>query len=274
MRLVLRQTLRAAWERRQEPHARAQCPVIPYLCPSRRSQGATLPAIPLPRRHEERDWKFPLACRNIGRCTLNSKAAPPGYDSRVVRSLGPREVGVAVKTAALREHFSLEFHRTGLLARTLVVSQQIPLPRDKVFAFFEDPRNLFEITPVWLDFRMVDPLECAVAEGAEFDYTIRWFGVRLRWRSRIIDYHPPLGFTDVQTRGPFGRWEHLHTFSPHGRDTRMHDRIAFRLPLAAAPVEPLIRRHLAEIFCYRAERIAQWAAGTMERRLSEGTPSD
>jgi ligand-binding SRPBCC domain-containing protein len=84
----------------------------------------------------------------------------------------------------------------------LMTSQVLALPRDMAFTFFEDPKNLFEITPDWLDFSLLDREKSDVFEGAEFDYTIRWLGQKLMWRSRIVAYKPPERFTDIQIRGP------------------------------------------------------------------------
>ena len=36
----------------------------------------------------------------------------------------------------------------------LKTTQTLPIQREKAFAFFESPQNLFEITPDWLDFRI------------------------------------------------------------------------------------------------------------------------
>jgi hypothetical protein len=72
----------------------------------------------------------------------------------------------------------MEFRCIDLLTRSLTTSQILPLAPDKVFPFFEDPGNLPEITPDWLDFRMAEGTRSTVCEGAEFLYTIRLFGLR------------------------------------------------------------------------------------------------
>ena len=49
----------------------------------------------------------------------------------------------------------------------------LPIPHEKAFVFFENPKNLFDITPDWLDFRMVTSENGEkVFEGAEYDYYI------------------------------------------------------------------------------------------------------
>ncbi len=151
----------------------------------------------------------------------------------------------------------------------LSASQVLPVMRAKVFSFFEDPRNLFQITPAWLDFRMLDSSKSAVFEGAEFDYTIRWLFLKMLWRSRITGYRPPESFTDIQLRGPYRYWSHLHSFSEAEEGTLMTDEVTYRLPFGPFGMflhRLIIRRQLREIFCYRAARIAQWAAGDFRNR--------
>jgi ligand-binding SRPBCC domain-containing protein len=74
--------------------------------------------------------------------------------------------------------FTIKFHRLDRATHQLKASQVLALPRNQVFAFFEDPLNLFDITPDWLSFVMKDrDSKTTMFEGAEFDYTIRWFGI-------------------------------------------------------------------------------------------------
>ena len=152
----------------------------------------------------------------------------------------------------------------------LATSQVLPLPREQAFAFFEDPRNLFDITPDWLRFVMQDRDRIGrVFEGAEFDYTIRWFGMTVPWRSRIADYRPPARFTDIQLAGPYRAWSHLHTFEPVSGGTRMQDTVTYRLPFGpfgALAHALAVRGQLEDIFRYRATRIDAWARG---KRISK-----
>ena len=152
----------------------------------------------------------------------------------------------------------------------LSASQVLPLPRREAFLFFEDPRNLFDITPDWLRFVMKDrEARTEVSEGAEFDYTIRWLGVTIPWRSRIVDYHPPEQFTDIQITGPYRNWSHLHTFEEVPDGTVMRDIVTYRLPfgsLGTAVHALAVRRQLEHIFQYRAVRIDQWARGMLRRK--------
>lgn len=138
----------------------------------------------------------------------------------------------------------------------------LPISRRKAFAFFQDPRNLFDITPDWLDFRMVANKNGeVVCEGAEYDYHIRWFGFKLKWRSRIQSYNPPREFTDIQIAGPYEKWEHHHSFKEQGETTLMFDTVTYKLPfsyIGKAAHTLMVKKQLKDIFCYRALKIMEW----------------
>lgn len=165
--------------------------------------------------------------------------------------------------------FTICFRKINANTHQLRTSQSIPLPREQAFSFFQDPRNLSEITPDWLHFRMLDTHAGAeVFEGAEYDYTIRWLPAvwKTKWRSRIIRYRPPETFTDTQIIGPYDFWEHLHTFEEVSEGTLMEDIVTYRLPfgpLGTLAHHLLIRKQLQDIFTYRAMRIEEWASGNL-----------
>ncbi len=155
----------------------------------------------------------------------------------------------------------MEIKKDGLFTCRLHTTQILPVEREEAFTFFEDPRNLFGITPSGLAVRICDPDRVDVSENAQFDYTIRWLGFRMRWRSRIIDYLPPEQFTDVQVIGPYRYWKHKHSLVPVEEGTLMEDEVLYCLPFFAAFLYPIIRRQLRDIFTYRAIKIEEWALG-------------
>jgi ligand-binding SRPBCC domain-containing protein len=162
--------------------------------------------------------------------------------------------------------FSIGFERLGFLSWRLSARQLLPLPPEEIFDFFLDPRNLSGLIPDWLQFDLAGAAaHLTVFDGAEFDYTIRWFGLRLKWRSRIVDFRPPERFTDIQLAGPYRFWRHLHTFDPAPEGTILGEEVVYRIPVEATLVERLINRQLEEIFIYRAARIAAWAASAQTR---------
>jgi hypothetical protein len=57
--------------------------------------------------------------------------------------------------------------------RTLVQEQWLPVPRDKVFAFFAGAGNLDAITPPWLRFETLTPRPITLKSGALIDYRLK-----------------------------------------------------------------------------------------------------
>ena len=114
----------------------------------------------------------------------------------------------------------------------------LPSPREKVFGFFADPKNLERITPPWLHFEILsrDP---DVSAGTLLDYRLRLRGIPLRWQSEISVWEPPRRFVDRQTKGPYSFWVHEHTFHEERNGTRVGDHVEY-----AAPGGPLVQRFL------------------------------
>ena len=135
--------------------------------------------------------------------------------------------------------------------------QFVPVPIEEAFAFFSDARNLERITPPWLRFRIVEAPD-ELAGGARLRYRLTLFGIPISWRTEIVAWKPPRGFTDVQRRGPFLLWEHTHRLTPVAGGTEIYDHVRYRLGFG--PVGALVRRLLVRgwvegIFDYRAATV-------------------
>jgi ligand-binding SRPBCC domain-containing protein len=127
--------------------------------------------------------------------------------------------------------FQIIFKKLDTHTYLLRASQILPVPIEKTFSFFEKPENLFDITPDWLDFKLVnETVTGKTYEGAEFDYSIRWLKILIRWHAKILEYRPPELFTDIQVKGPYKFWRYLHTFEAVPGGTLMRDSITYRTP--------------------------------------------
>jgi ligand-binding SRPBCC domain-containing protein len=143
-------------------------------------------------------------------------------------------------------------------------SQLVPLPRGEVFAFFADAHNLEAITPGFLRFRILTPAPIAMRPGTLIDYRLSLAGLPFSWRTRIEEYEPGVRFVDVQLRGPYARWRHLHAFEDAPGGTWVRDRVEYALPLGRlgdAAHALFVRRTLGRIFDHRRDAIARLLAG-------------
>ena len=174
----------------------------------------------------------------------------------------------------LHHTFRINFSRTGISAYRLTTCQILPVSVGKAFSFFEDPENLAEITPDWLQFEICDAGKTGdMFQGKDLAFTIRWLGLRFGWHTKIVEYSPPERFTDLQVRGPYRLWRHLHTFKVIPEGTLMKDDVSYSIPygyLGEFLHRLCIMRQLRDIFTYRSVRISEWAAGRFRSKGQAG----
>ena len=142
----------------------------------------------------------------------------------------------------------------------LTCEMLVPLAVAEVFAVFEDPYNLARITPPGLGFRVTSKDRVQMRAGAEIEYSIRWMGVSMRWKSLVTDYEPPFSFVDEQVQGPYRLWRHRHTFRPSAQGTLVCDLVEYALPLGLlgqAANALLVSRQLKQIFAYRQAALSK-----------------
>lgn len=143
--------------------------------------------------------------------------------------------------------------------------QFLPRPIDEVFAFFSSEKNLEQITPPWLGFRVLGSSTPEIQQGTLIDYRLSLFGVPMRWRTLIERWEPGRCFVDRQLKGPYALWHHTHTFtSVEGGGTQMHDVVRYQLPLGLLgdlSAHWLVRQQVRAIFAYRRKVITRLFQG-------------
>ena len=157
--------------------------------------------------------------------------------------------------------------------------QWVPFPRELVFAFFANPRNLPPLMPGWQRARIERATYCvpparpegtpvfpgvAAGSGTKLVITARaapLLPLRGTWEALIEDFRWNEGFCDVQLRGPLAYWRHCHSVrdapAPEGTPgTVIHDHVTYKLPLGAfsRPAVPFVDLGMAAVFRYRQSR--------------------
>jgi ligand-binding SRPBCC domain-containing protein len=140
-------------------------------------------------------------------------------------------------------------------------TQIIPRARQDVWDFFTDAKNLERLTPAFLHFRITTEGPVEVRPGTRIEYRLSLHGIPFAWETRIEAVDAPHSFTDVQVRGPYQVWRHVHTFedAPHG--TEMRDVVDYALPLGLlgrVARSLFVRRQLEAIFAYRRQAIERF----------------
>jgi ligand-binding SRPBCC domain-containing protein len=138
---------------------------------------------------------------------------------------------------------------------SLHVELWLPRPREQVFPFFAEARNLEILTPPWLNFEVLTPAPVAMRPGSLIDYRIRVHGMPIGWRTEIVEWSPPHRFVDVQLRGPYTLWHHTHVFEERNGGTLCVDDVRYR-PRGGTLINWLfVRRDVGTIFHYRQQRL-------------------
>ena len=129
---------------------------------------------------------------------------------------------------------------------------RLPEPRESVFGFFADPKNLERITPPWLRFKILSP-PAAITTGTRLDYRLTLRGIPLRWQSEISVWEPPHRFVDRQTKGPYSLWVHEHTFREEKGGTVVGDHVEYAALGGTLVQKFLIAPDLERIFDFRRQ---------------------
>lgn len=142
---------------------------------------------------------------------------------------------------------------------TLHKVQTFPIGLNQAWDFFSDPRNLPAITPPALGFRVLSDIPPRIHDGLILRYSVRPFPFyRVGWITEIAEVKAPERFVDIQLKGPYRMWRHVHSFRATPDGTVMQDAIHYELPfgpLGALAAGAIVRRSLENLFAYRAEAL-------------------
>jgi ligand-binding SRPBCC domain-containing protein len=144
---------------------------------------------------------------------------------------------------------------------TLKRVQVLPIPIREAWDFHSDPRNLAEITPPAMEFRLVSAPPPRISAGLILSYSVKPLPFyRTTWVSEITEVHDLERFVDVQRSGPYRMWRHTHTFRATPTGTIVQDIIEYELPfgaLGSLVAGAYVRRTLERLFDFRATALGR-----------------
>ncbi len=143
----------------------------------------------------------------------------------------------------------------------LQIVQRLPIPIEEAWEFFSTPKNLRQITPPWLDFRITSEAPETMHPGTLLSYQIRPIpGISVNWITEITHLRRPHFFVDEQRFGPFKLWHHEHYFRPYQGGVEMEDIVQYGLylgPVGSLVHDLYVRKRLHEIFTFRGQTLEQ-----------------
>ena len=135
--------------------------------------------------------------------------------------------------------------------------QIVPRPQAEVFSFFQNHANLLLLTPPSVRLKVLHAESETLKKDAHYRYKMR-MGVDMIWEALITRVEPPFLFEDVQLKGPYAYWRHIHRFEERDGATRVIDEVHYRLPfgwLGNLLGRAWVDKKLNELFDYRHEAL-------------------
>ncbi len=138
--------------------------------------------------------------------------------------------------------------------------QQLNCDVEEAWRFFSSPKNLSKITPKGIGFTVLSEYVAEeIAEGTIIDYIVSpLLRIPLKWRTRITHVEHNECFIDLQEKGPYKYWMHLHEFVPNKDGVLMKDTVDYELPFGLVGQIAhllLVKRKLTDIFDFRRDTI-------------------
>ena len=138
----------------------------------------------------------------------------------------------------------------------------LPIDLNHAWDFFSSPMNLEKITPPDLDFKVLSrQLNNKIYNGMLIDYSVKpIFGIKMKWKTEIVNVSEQKYFTDKQLKGPYRLWEHTHYFEEKNGGVLMTDVVNYKLPLGIIGLlvhHLLVRSRIESIFNFRTTVLKQ-----------------
>ena len=130
----------------------------------------------------------------------------------------------------------------------------IPAGVVDLFNYHRRPEALQRLTPPWESVRVLERVGSIEDEGTT-RLQIGMGPFKTEWTAGHQDYVENRQFSDVQLKGPFKSWKHVHSFrSVSENETELNDGIHYELPMGGLGSflgGSSVRKRLERMFVYR-----------------------
>jgi uncharacterized protein (TIGR01777 family) len=179
-------------------------------------------------------------------------------EDQKVKSDKIQEAGFQFKYANAKDSILQRVPQLKGTERRSLFEQWLPKSKEEIFPFFAEAKNLEQITPDSLNFKILDSSTPQIEKGTIFNYRLKVDGIPLRWRTLITEWNPPNQFVDNQVKGPYKKWHHTHLFEDLAGGTLMTDQVDFTIPfgiLGYGAAAWKVTKDVNRIFKYRRDTI-------------------
>jgi len=128
-------------------------------------------------------------------------------------------------------------------------------PKEVLWDFISNPKNLQKITPEYMGFDITSEVPDEMYEGMIISYKVSpILRIKTTWVTEITHVKEGEYFVDEQRIGPYKLWHHQHFLDSKKDGTMMSDIVSYQPPLGilGSLANKLIIKHkLEEIFDFR-----------------------
>ena len=139
--------------------------------------------------------------------------------------------------------------------------QKLPISVDKAWEFLSNPKNLKEITPKYMNFRILSGADRSIFAGQIIQYKVTpMLGISTKWVTEITHVKDKEYFVDEQRFGPYALWHHKHFIKKIDGGVEMEDIIDYKIPFGiigqiAHPI--IVKNKLKQIFKFRENKLKE-----------------
>ena len=112
--------------------------------------------------------------------------------------------------------------------KSLTLSKDVDAAVDEVYRWHLRPEAFRRLIPPWSTIDVIS--HDGVAPGSRAVFRVHADPFSFKWTAEHRDVIENAQFCDVQVRGPFRHWAHLHRFSGNDRACRLTDEIEYTMP--------------------------------------------